>query len=105
MPANNLEIREEPIHTSLSVADEPELWRDGERLRKFSEHGYKIRTDAVNRSDDYDGDESGDQTILDGGDAGFVSDETREEGLHRKLAPVTDGAIVSVTQIGTMNSD
>src|SRR5690349_2425459 len=32
----------------------------------------------------HDRNERGDQAILDGGNAGFISDETREEGLHRK---------------------
>jgi hypothetical protein len=43
------------------------LERGGERRRNSSEHGRKLRTDERNRSDDHDGDESGDQTVLDGG--------------------------------------
>jgi hypothetical protein len=64
------------MELGLQLLHQTELYRRSERRLNFSEHGCKLRTDERNRSDNHDGDESSDQTILNGGDAGFVFNET-----------------------------
>jgi hypothetical protein len=44
----------------------------------------QLLTGEGHRGDTHDRNERGDQAIFDGGDTGFVFDETGEEGLHRK---------------------
>ena len=77
-----------PKHSSTQATREPlHLRSDGQRAnprRDVGEHRGKLGTDNAGRTDDHDRDESGDQAILNGGDARLVSEETREESLHRK---------------------
>src|SRR5215203_4736827 len=54
----------------------PESGRDGLEL------GVELRADCRPRCDAYDGDQSGNQAILDGGRAGFVRHKTVQKILH-----------------------
>src|ERR1700730_13646353 len=49
---------------------------DGGELRR------EICADGCDRSDDHDRDQSGDEAVLNGGDARFIPDETEREGFH-----------------------
>src|ERR1700732_696347 len=50
--------------------------RDGVELRR------EIRADGCDRGDDHDRDQSGDEAVLEGGDARFILGETEKEGFH-----------------------
>src|ERR1700730_11801639 len=50
--------------------------RDGGELRR------EIRTDGCDRGDNHDRDQSGDEAVLNGGDARFILGETEKEGFH-----------------------
>ena len=56
-----------------------------ERSRDGIEDVHQILADVGDGSDDDDGDQGGDQAVLDSGNAGFVLREGNEHVLHVKL--------------------
>ena len=62
----------------LGYADAIASKRSGDR----GEHGRKCRAERGNRHDDHDGDQSGDEAIFDGGDAGLIVDKPTEQITH-----------------------
>jgi hypothetical protein len=58
----------------------------GEGIANGVIHRQQLLTGEGHRSDAHDRDESGDQAIFNGGDAGFVFNETGNEDFHR-IAP------------------
>src|SRR5262249_44775451 len=56
-----------------------------ELARNAAERTIQLGAEAVDHSDDRNGDTSGDQAVLDGRGARLVLQETRNEGLHSRL--------------------
>jgi hypothetical protein len=56
----------------------------------------QLLTGEGHRSDAHDRNECGDQAIFDGGDAGFVSDETSKQNFHRTFLRADDKKLMLV---------
>ena len=74
----------QPAVKNIVEPSSAQLGRSRELSGNVGEHRGQVGADHAGGANDHDRDESGDQAIFNGGDAGFVSEETREEGMHRK---------------------
>jgi hypothetical protein len=77
-------LRNPAVKLSRNILLNSDLESSCEGRTNASVDGPKLGADGSHRSDAHDRDKRSDQAVLDRGDAGFVSDKTREEGLHRK---------------------
>jgi hypothetical protein len=66
--------------------------RNSQYSRDACEHHSNLGADSAGRRDDHNRDETSNQAIFNGGDAGFASDETDKKSFTGKRPPLSNRA-------------